>query len=446
LRRSIRIRVLVSILAVIVPVIAASAWALARAFGDRIARDVDVALEEEAETLAGFVASGIQDESLRQLVVAIAAEKDLGAQKHVAVTRAGRPIAEAPAGSAALLSTDAPRRFRLARYRSGAHDGEVEVAVAVSGSERFLAHRRLVWLLWIGTPLVSALLGFGVWTILGRALRPLERAADGLGDIEARTLSSRLPVENAEDEVGRIVHAANEMLARIELAVGRMQRFTAEAAHELRTPLTVLRTGLEVALSKERSLEETREALRGASQQTERLCRLAEDLLTLARLDVDAGGRPATTVDLTEIVQELADAWREEAENRQMRFAIETAPPLRVDGDPGDLYRMLGNLIENAVRHGDVGGEIRIHGRANGASVALEVIDDGPGIPPDERDRVFERFYRGRTAMTRALGSGLGLAIAREIARTHGGALVARNREDGRRGSVFAVSLPRAKA
>jgi signal transduction histidine kinase len=444
LRRSIRIRVLVSILAVVVPLLAGSAWVLARTFAGRLERDVDVALEEEAETVAGLVDSGIPDESLRHLVVAVAAETDLGARKHVAVTRDGRPIAEAPTGSSEILATAAPGRFRIARYHSGNSQG-VEVAIAVARSTSLLAHRRLTWLLWIGTPLVSALLGGAIWAILGRALRPLERVSEELGEIGARTLASRLTDESTPDEVGRIVRAANDMLARLERAVVRLQRFTAEAAHELRTPLTVLRTGLDVALSKDRPVDETRDALREASRQTERLCRLSEDLLTLARLDADAGQHGRSVIDLAELVRELAEAWADDVDSGQMRLSIEIEPRLLVDGVAGELYRMLANLIENAIRYGETGGEIRVRARKTDERVELEVIDDGPGIRTEDFERVFEPFYRGQSAASRAIGSGLGLAIAREIVRSHGGRLVVRNRDDGRRGTIFTASLPVAK-
>ena len=443
MNRSIRVRVLISILAVVVPVLAASAWFLARAFEYRLLRDIDVALHEEAETVVGLVAAGISDESLRQLVVVIAAESDLGTPKYVAVTRRGETIAEAPAGAAQLLTSPDAGRFRIARYSD---PGEpVEVVIAVAESPPLLAHRRLTWLLWVGTPLVSLLLGLSVWASLGRALRPLERAADGLAGIEAGSLSSRLPVENPDDEVGRIVRAANEMLGRVELAVGRLQRFTADAAHELRTPLTVLRTGLELALSKRRTVDESRASLGDALQQTDRIHRLAEDLLTLARLDAAEGPQGAATVDVAEILHELADGWADEAQAREIRIRLETERPLSVLGNGGDLYRLFNNLIENAVRHGVAGGQIRIRGETRDGDVRIDLIDDGPGIATEDLDRIFDRFYRAPINAAAVSGSGLGLSIAREIVRNHGGRLTAQNRGDGKAGSVFVVLLPRAQ-
>lgn len=443
MKRSIRIRALVSILAVVVPVIAGSAWLLSRTFGERLARDIDVALEEEAETLGGLVAAGVGDESLRHLVVAVAAESDLGTQKHVAVTRGGRAIAEAPAGAVDALARAAPGSFRTARYGASVGGEPVEVVIAVSGSRPLLAHRRLAWLLWVGAPLLSLLLGLSVWASLGRALRPLERAADGLASIEAGKLSSRLAVESPDDEVGRIVRAANEMLARVDLAVGQLKRFTADAAHELRTPLTVLRTGLELSLSKERTADENRAALHDALQQTNRISRLAEDLLTLARLDARDGRVGWVPVDVAEILHELADGWKDEAEARQMRIRVDAARSMPVFGNGGDLYRLFNNLFENAVRHGGAGGEIVVRGRSDDQNVEVELVDDGPGIPVEDLDRIFERFHRARPGGSAPSGSGLGLSIAREIARNHDGDLTAQNRADGRAGSVFVVRLPR---
>jgi signal transduction histidine kinase len=445
LKRSIRVRVLISILAAVVPVLAASAWFLARAFEYRLLRDIDVALHEEAETVVGLVAAGISDESLRQLIVVIAAENDLGTPKYVAVMRRGRTLAEAPADAARLLASANPGRFRIARFQAADADEPVEVVIAVAESPPLLAHRRLTWLLWVGTPVVSLLLGLSVWASLGRALRPLERAADGLAGIGAGSLSSRLRVENPDDEVGRIVRAVNEMLERVEVAVGRLRRFTADAAHELRTPLTVLRTGLELASSKHRTTDESRAALREALQQTDRIHRLAEDLLTLARLDAAEGPQSTATVDVAEILHELADGWGDEAQARDIRIRLETERPLSVLGNGGDLYRLFNNLIENAVRHGVAGGEIRIRGETRDGQIRINLMDDGPGIAAEDLDRIFDRFYRAPINAAAEPGSGLGLSIAREIVRNHGGRLTAQNRGDGKAGSVFVVSLPRAE-
>jgi len=442
--RSIRVRVLVSILAVVVPVLAASAWMLAQQFAHRLLRDIDVALREEADTVVGLVMAGISDDALHQLVATIAAEKDLGTPKQVAVARGGRTIAEAPPGAAALLTASDPERLRIARYRSSAADTPVEVVIAVAESTPLLAHRRLTWLLWVGTPIVSLLLAVSIWAILGRALRPLERAADRLASVEAESLSARLPVETTDDEVGRIVRAANEMLGRLEGAVGRLQRFTADAAHELRTPLTVLRTGLELALSKQRTANESRSALEDALQQTDRIRRLAEDLLTLARLETRQRLPAASAVDLAELLDELSDGWAEEAAGRGMRIRIDGERPLVVFGDGDDLYRLFNNLIENAVRHGRDGGEISVHGEILDARVRIDVSDDGPGIGSEDLRRIFDRFYRAPALASGSPGSGLGLSIALEIARNHGGSLTARNRDDGTSGSVFVVSLPHA--
>jgi signal transduction histidine kinase len=440
MRRSIRVRVLASLLAVVVPLLAASAWFLARAFEQRLLRDIDVALQEEAETIAGLMGAGLTEESLRLVVVAIAAESDLGTPKQVAVLRGERAIAEAPPGAARRLAEPAAG-FHVARYRSTAVAEPVDVVIAVSASQPLLAHRRLTWLLWVGTPLVSLLLGATIWVSVGRALRPLERAADGLTRIEAASLSSRLPQEDSDDEVGRIVRAANEMLDRVELAVGRLQRFTADAAHELRTPLTVLRTGLELAVSKQRTAEESRAALCDALQQTDRIRRLAEDLLTLARLDARGGSLDESDVDVAELLDEVADGWTEEAQARGMRLAVDTERPMLVAGNGTDLYRLFNNLIENAIRHGVTGAEIRVHAARRDGAVRVDVADDGPGIGSEDLERVFDRFYRGRRAGD-SPGSGLGLSIAQQIARQHGGRISARRREDGLSGSVFVVSLP----
>jgi signal transduction histidine kinase len=234
------------------------------------------------------------------------------------------------------------------------------------------------------------------------------------------------------------------MLDRLARAVSELQQFTADAAHELRTPVAVLRAGLEVALGRERSASAYRAALADALVSTERLARLADDLLTLARLDAAAAPRAAELVDLSEVLHELADASAERAAQHQVALKVSAPSGLWVAGNAGDLYRLFSNLIDNALRHGTDGtpGEIALSAERRAEQIHVSVADTGSGIAPQDLARIFDRFRRGHTSRADAAGAGLGLSIAQEIARTHGGQIGAANRDGG--GCVVTVSLPAA--
>jgi signal transduction histidine kinase len=434
-RHSVRLRVLAWVVALLLPLSLGAAWLLIQVFGNRLLHDIDVALEEEAETVSELLATPASPDAVGDLLAHIAGETGSGPHKYIVVTRGGQMIAEAPRGAQAVLNSNDPQ-LRSVRYPSP--DGAVVVAIGASAAAAVHAKQQLTSLLIVGIPLMLVLFGGGLWLITGRALRPLEDASRQMEGIAADTLAVRVPIDNPDDEVGRMVTVLNRMLDRLERAVSELQRFTADAAHELRTPLTVLRTGLEVSLARQRSAEEYRATLTEALAGTDRLCRLAEDLLTLARLDGSNAPRAAVAVDLGEMLHELADAATAE---------VEVAAPagLWVYGNAGDLYRLFNNLIDNAIRYGRNGtgakGRVVISAQRAADQIEATIVDNGPGVPPDELSRVFDRFYRGHVERSES-GTGLGLSIAQEIARTHGGQIAVANRDGD--GCVTTVTLPAA--
>lgn len=440
MRRSIRLRLIVWVLALFVPMSAAAGWLLIQVFGNRLLHEIDLELQEEAETVGELMATPAGPNAASDLVARIAREGDHGPIKYVTVTRDGHLILEAPDGAAAVLRSD---DWALRIVHSSSPDPSIAVSIGVSTAAALHAKQRLASLLTAGIPLMLVLYGGGLWLVIGRALRPLEQASRRLDDISAETLSVRIPVDNPDDEVGRMVTVLNRMLERLEHAVLELRRFTADAAHELRTPLTVLRTGLEVALARERSAAEYRAALTEALVGTDRMSRLAEDLLTLARLE--AAGAPDTTVtvDVSEVLHELTDAARELATQRGLTVTLNVSSGLYVSGSATALYRLVSNLIDNAIRYSGDKGQIMVAARPRDGCVEISVSDTGPGIEPGELSRVFDRFYRGESARADG-GTGLGLSIAQEIARTHGGWITAANREG--RGCVFTVRLRMAAA
>ncbi|WP_329155032.1 HAMP domain-containing histidine kinase [Streptomyces sp. NBC_01456] len=280
----------------------------------------------------------------------------------------------------------------------------------------------------IGLPLLLVVVAGVTWLVTRRALRPVEGIRGEMAAITASTdLSRRVPVPSSQDEVGRLARTTNETLAALELSVERQRRFVADASHELRSPIASLRTQLEVAMAHPELLD-----VPGAVVDTVRLQRLAADLLLLARLD--AGERPADArVDLAAMVRE------ETSQRLADRVPVRIGEPAggEVSGSRGQLARVLGNLLDNAQRH--AAEWVRVSVVREGEWVALRVEDDGPGVPPDERERIFERFVRLDDARARDDGgAGLGLAIARDVAVRHGGSLAVRT------GSVFELRLPAA--
>jgi two-component system OmpR family sensor kinase len=270
---------------------------------------------------------------------------------------------------------------------------------------------------------LASLLGYG---IAAASLRPVESMR-----AEAAAISEpgrRLPVPAARDELARLAETLNAMLERLERALERERSFTADASHELRTPLARLQAELELALRRPRSAEELERALRSAAAETERLARLAEDLLVLARSDRDGLPLRRAPVPAREVVERFADA-----------VEVEVPEGLTITADRLRLEQALGALVANALDHGRP--PIRLTALERDGRVEFHVSDEGPGFPPGLLPRAFERFSRADEART-AGGAGLGLAIAEAIARAHGGSAHAANLPGG--GADVWLSIPRS--
>jgi signal transduction histidine kinase len=282
----------------------------------------------------------------------------------------------------------------------------------------------------VGLPLLLLAAAGGVWLTVGRTLRPVEQLRVGAEEVTAADPSRRLPVPAAEDEVRRLADTLNGMLDRLEAGGTRQRAFVADAAHELRSPLAAVRTTLEVALVHP-DPEGVEPTLRTALEETVRLGRLVDDLLLLARLDA-AAPRPLARVDVGQLVADVVPGLAPHAQ-----LALQPAVVL---GDRDGLVRVVRNLVENASRHAVAHVRVTV---ADGEQVALQVDDDGPGIPASERERVFDRFYRVDTPRSRAAGgAGLGLAIVHELVTSMGGTVVAEDSPAG--GSRFSVRFPAA--
>ena len=280
-----------------------------------------------------------------------------------------------------------------------------------------------------------------VWGIVGRALRPLREVGDQLAQRQPGQLTP-VAADALPEEVRPMIAALNGLLARLQAAFEQQRALAADAAHALRTPLAAVT--LQAQLARRAAEGPAREdALARLEGGVKRASRLVAQLLALARLDPDAAREPAAALDLAKLAREVADDLAPLA--AQAQVALRTALPAQVPvvGHEAALRMAITNLLDNALRYTPAGGEAELRVRAEGSFWRLEVADTGPGLPADERERVFDRFYRGRD--TQAPGSGLGLAIVREVARLHGGDTFVGDGLGGR-GLAVGFRLPAAPA
>lgn len=389
-------------------------------------------LDDVADIRAGGIAALASDGSLPK-VLPRAADDDEFVR---VVDDAGTTIAQttefddrfsslAPAGTDGIIRTIAGHR--VTALFAPSPDGTVAVYVASSLEPVDDAVASLRTAVLFGAPLLLLLVGLTTWVIVGRALRPVERIRAEVDEISERSLDRRVPVPVGSDEIARLATTMNMMLDRIEAGVERQRRFVGDASHELQTPLAAIRTDLEVALAHPEDWTRTASDVLSTSERMEGLVR---DLLFLARAD-QPRPLPQVAVDLDDVVLEQARL------RTRGRVPVDTSAvsAAAVTGSRGDLARVVRNLLDNADRHAATGVTIEL--RSDGGGVILVVSDDGPGVPPADRERVFERFTRLDAARDRSSGgTGLGLAISREIVVAHGGTIAV---EDGAR---FVVRLP----
>ena len=308
---------------------------------------------------------------------------------------------------------------RVSAQRVATSKGRRVIYVSTSLEPVEEAMTRLRRALLVVGPLLLLFVGFTTWLVVGRALRPVELIRTRVARINDRSLHERVPVGNADDEISRLAATMNEMLGRIESGVERQRRFVGDASHELQTPLASLRADLEVAVAHPTVTDwnTTGADLLATSASMERLVR---DLLYLARSDEGAPA-PATPVDLDVVVLEEVAALRVRGRVTVDSGGVSGAAVL---GRRDDLARVVRNLLDNADRYAAT--RVRVSLGVEDDHVVLTVGDDGPGIPPSERGRVFERFTRLDDARARVTGgSGLGLAIAFEVVEAHGGTIEA---------------------
>ena len=448
-RLPIRVRLAAVFAVAMVLVLAGAGWFVY----DRVAFDLSRALDQElrgrAQDLAALVRRGGTVSATRGSLV-----------------EAGESFAELLDGSGRVVDATPPIRRSLLTTRELARAGREPTFLnrsSVPGLDepaRLLAvpvvheRRRLVLVagttrenraetlrslrtaFLIGGPIALLLASLAAYVLAGAALRPIEAMRRRAAAISSSSLDDRLPLPRARDEVARLGETLNQMLARLEAGLARERRFIADASHQLRTPLALLKTELELALRRRRSRGELEQAVRSAAATTDRLARLADDLLLLA--GGDDGRVPLATerVDVLDALDAVARTFAARAEAERRSLVVDGDGALVVTADRLRLEQALSNMVDNAFRH--AGGRITLAARARDAVAELHVVDNGAGFPPAFVEQAFDRFSRANGPERD--GSGLGLAIVETIAHAHRGTAHACNRPEG--GADVWLALP----
>jgi two-component system, OmpR family, sensor kinase len=384
-------------------------------------RSTEGSLIENGESFAEVLGSGGRVlDATRPIGASLLTVSELAAARSspVFTNRSSVPGLDEPARLLALPAT-----------RDGAR---VVLVVGATRENRAETLRSLRTAFLIGGPIALLLAALGGYLLAGAALRPIESMRRRAAEISAASLDERLPVPDANDEVARLGETLNAMLARLEDGLERERRFLADASHELRTPLALMKTELGLASKPDRTEDELRAAIASAAEQTDRLARIADDLLLLARAEQGELRLKTEQVDVADVLDDVAGRFRGDRV-----ISVEPGEPLVVSADRLRLEQALTNLVDNALRHG--GGAITLSAAAENGTAELHVTDEGAGFEDEFLSRAFERFTRPDEARE-GDGAGLGLAIVETIARAHRGEAGAANRPGG--GADVWISLP----
>jgi heavy metal sensor kinase len=348
------------------------------------------------------------------------------------------------AGTAGSLRGADGRWYQVGVGAPAGSGGRYRVAVAEDEEGARRALGSMARTLALGYPLALLLAVGGGYLLAGRLLAPVGSMARKADEITADRLNERLPVENPNDEFGRLAAVFNRTLGRLQDSFERLRRFTADASHELRTPLTAMRSVGEVVLRDQHEATAYRDAIGSMLEEVDRLTRLAESLLLLTRADSNAARATRQPLDLAALARDVVEHVRALADEKSQTIDIDLAAAAIVPGDRLILRQALMNLLDNAIKYTPLHGVIRVKvASTSDGDVTLEVRDNGPGIPREEQTKVFERFYRVDKARSRELGgAGLGLAIAKWAVEVNGGRIELDSAIG--RGSTFRIVLPAA--
>jgi len=349
-------------------------------------------------------------------------------------------LGQARHGRISVTSTADEEGMRIAAAPLAGHPGWL--AVAGESLETYnYTQGQVVRELAVGGVAFVAVAGLGAYGLARAALSPVERLRRQVAAISGRGGTSSVEVPSTRDEIAALAGTMNDLLSRLQGALARQRALTADASHELRNPLAVLRGELELATRPGRSREDLCVAVRNAAAEAQRLTRLTDDLLLLARNDEDRLSLRRAPTDVRRLLVASAELACSRLAAAGVTCRVDTQPGTYASLDADRMRQAVDNLVDNALRFAPRGSVVVLAARADGTDLDIEVRDDGPGFPADFLPHAFERFRRPDSGRSRdAGGAGLGLAIVRAIVAAHGGAATAGNRPDG--GAVVRLRLP----
>jgi two-component system OmpR family sensor kinase len=472
---SVRVRLTFWYTAVLTCVLVAMAFATYFLLRQDSARRTDAAIVEVADSFLATVNAEARDatgpDGLKAAIEQAISEHKYRETVFVVLDQEGKIVGstsnqllkEPPGASVEILqeamarSQAGIRPFRTVRLQDEVHRsyarrfsiGKEEYTLLVLQS---LHHQReflesVIGAFGLAIPLAILLASGAGYFLARRSLSPVVEMSTQAGRIGADNLHERLPVRNAQDELGHLAGSFNNLLDRLDHSFEHQRRFMADASHELRTPVAILCGEADVTLSQpSRSPEDYRASLDILRAEAKRLKRIVEDLFTLAR--ADAGQHPLTLSNfyLDELIAECSRSMKTLAAAKQITLTCNASKELPIEADEALLRRMIVNLLDNAIKYTSPGGSVSVSCDAENSRYVMTVSDTGQGIPLDLQPRIFERFFRADKVRSRSGndggGAGLGLSISGWIVQAHGGKLeLTQSDKDG---STFRVYLPAA--
>jgi len=280
---------------------------------------------------------------------------------------------------------------------------------------------------------------FTGWIITSRSIKPIESISTTAVKISAGDLSQRINVAEAESELGQLAAVLNSTFARLESAFAQQKQFASDAAHELRTPVSVILTQTQTALNRERETKDYKETIEACQRAAQRMRKLIESLLALARFDAGQEVLKRLSFDFSKTISDCTELVQPLADERGVKVFVE-AEPVEIIGDFERLAQVVTNLLTNAIQYNQSGGEVRVKLEAQSDLAVLTIADTGQGIAAEDLPRVFGRFFRADQSRMGAGNAGLGLAITKAIVEAHGGAIEVASEENA--GTTFTVRLP----
>ncbi len=451
-RLPIRIRLTLAFALAVIVVFAGTGLFLHLRLGEELGESIDAGLRSRAADLVALITEG-SVELEKTEVPGLAPESRSFTQvleSDGAIDDATRAIREIPLLNAAQVDRassrpilfdranplDPAEQIRVVAAPAREEDRVRIAVVATSLQPREEALAGLTTLLLLGGPIAVLLISIAGYTLAAAALRPVEAMRLRADSISAEAGEEQLPVPAADDEISRLGKTLNLMLGRLRGALARERRFVADASHELRTPLAILKGEVELALEQRPTREDLLKTMASVGEETDRLVRLAEDLLVVARTDDHGLPIRIETFDARELGVRVLARFEQRAREEQRALVFDPGEVQTIAADPLRVEQALVNLLDNALRHGE--GDVTLSFAAAQDDVKIEVADRGPGFPPELTERAFDRFTRGDQARGRG-GAGLGLSIVRVIAEAHGGSARAENSVHG---ATVTVRIP----